>query len=135
MKKELSIPISFFDVYYDESKYPGSPHLKGIRQGANCQYFAYELLRHFGLIVPHLRSSDLWEDKISTKRVKRLQPLDLLLFGKSNQSYGAHIGVYIGNNKIVHLSKEVGYPTVWDLKDFRKRAKYKVFIGAKRVRS
>lgn len=47
---------------------------------------------------------------------------------------GAHMGIYLGNNKILHLSKEIGYPTIWDFKDFKKRSKYKMFIGAKRVK-
>ena len=132
---DLSIPIHFFDVYYDGSKYPGSSKCKGVKNGANCQYFAYELLRHFGLVVPDLRSSDLCEDKSSTKKVKVLQLLDLVLFNKTRDSYGAHVGVYLGNDKIIHLSKEVGYPTVWDFKDFKKRENYKVFVGAKRVTS
>jgi len=70
--KNLSIPISFFDTYYDGSKYPGNPKCKGIKNGANCQYFAYELLRHFGFTIPDFRSSNLWEDKIYTKKVKKL---------------------------------------------------------------
>jgi cell wall-associated NlpC family hydrolase len=131
----LSIPIHFFDTYYDGSKFPGSSTCGGIQNGANCQYFAYELLRHFGFTVPDLRSSNLWKDKISTKKVKTLQPLDLVLFNKTKDAYGAHVGVYIGNGKVIHLSKEVGYSTVWDFEEFKKRENYKVFIGAKRVRN
>jgi cell wall-associated NlpC family hydrolase len=65
--------------------------------------------------------------------VKYLQPLDLVLFNKTKEAYGAHVGVYLGKDKIIHLLKEVGYPTVWDFKDFRKRENYKVFVGAKRM--
>ena len=132
--KEISIPLFFFNSYYDGSKYPGSLKCKGISKGANCQYFAYELLRYFGLEIPDFRSSNLWEDTITTKKVKRLLPLDIVLFNKDTESYGAHVGVYLGNDKIIHLSKEVGYPTIWDVKDFKKREKYKVFIGAKRIK-
>jgi len=129
----LSVPIHFFDAYYDGLKYPGSSKCKGIKNGANCQYFAYELLRYFGLTIPDFRSSNLWEDNISTRKVKALQPLDLVLFNKTKNAYSAHVGVYLGNDKIIHLSKEVGYPTVWDFRDFKKRENYKIFIGAKRV--
>lgn len=132
--KEISIPLSFFNSYYDGSKYPGSPKCRGIQKGANCQYFAYELLRYFGLKIPDFRSSNLWEDTSTTKKVQRLQPLDILLFNTVNKSYGAHVGIYLGNDKVIHLSKGVGYPTVWDIKDFKKRDKYKVCIGAKRIK-
>jgi hypothetical protein len=132
--KEISIPISFFNTYYDGSKYPGSSKCKGVKNGANCQYFAYELLRQFNFQIPDFRSDDLWADTIFTKKVKILQPLDIVLFNKTKEIYASHVGIYLGHNKIIHLSKEVGYPTVWDFKEFKKRSRYDVFIGAKRIK-
>lgn len=66
--EKLSIPITFFDTYYDGSKYPGSSKCNGLKHGANCQYFVYELLKYFGLNIPNFRSSDFWKDKIYTKK-------------------------------------------------------------------
>ena len=132
MNKKICIPISFFNTFYDGSKYPGNPEFRGLERGANCQYFTYELLKYFGYQIPNLRSSELWSDKKFTRKVKRIQPLDIVLFNKSSKAYGSHIGLCIGNNKVLHLCKEVGYPTVWDLKDFNKRNRYKVFVGTKR---
>ncbi len=129
----ISIPIHFFNSIYDASKYPGSGNCISLENGANCQYFAYELLKHFDLSVPDFRSSDLWEDITYTEKVIDLKPLDLVFFNKDENSYGAHVGVYIGANKVVHLSKEVNYPTVWDMEEFTKRKSYSYFIGAKRV--
>lgn len=88
---QISIPIEFFDSKYDGTKYPGSGNYTGIKEGANCQYFAYELLKHFGIYLPDLRSSDLWEDIIYTEKVESFEPLDILFFGKSLDSYGAHV--------------------------------------------
>jgi murein DD-endopeptidase / murein LD-carboxypeptidase len=133
MISTISIPQMFFNSKYDASKYPGSKNCSGLVNGANCQYFAYELLKHFGRIVPDFRSSNLWEDSIHTMRVVELEPLDLLLFNKNENSYGAHIGVYLGENKVIHLCKEVGFPIVWDMEEFGKRNNYSYFIGAKRV--
>ncbi len=133
--KIISIPIEFFDSKYDGSKYPGSKNLTGLKNGANCQYFAYEFLRYFGYRIPDFRSSDLWEDKIYTKQIKSPRPLDILFFNEDNNSYGAHLGIYIGSNKVIHLSKEVGYPTVWDLLEFKKRERYKTLIGIKRMKN
>lgn len=131
---QILIPSEFFDSKYDASKYPGSGNCTGIKDGANCQYFAYEFLKHFRYIVPDLRSSDLWEDIIYTKKVESFEPLDLLLFNKDSKAYSAHVGVYIGENKVLHLSKEVGCPIVWDLEDFKKYPHYKFLIGAKRIK-
>lgn len=130
----ISIPVSFFNTFYDSSRHPQSGKCDGLEEGANCQYFAYEILKHFGYKIGDLRSSDLWEDKIYTKKVKALKPLDILLFNKDKESYGAHVCLYLGNDRILHLCKEVGYPTVWNFAEFEKRDKYKVFIGAKRAK-
>ncbi len=134
MMKQISIPIRFFDSTYDSSRYPGSSKCDGIENGANCQYFAYELLRYYGYIVPNLRSSDLWEDDTYTERVDSFEPLDILFFNKDPESYGAHVGIYIGANKVIHLSKEVGYPTVWDMKEFKLREQYSCLLGGKRFK-
>lgn len=131
----LSIPLSFFDTHYDGAKYPGSPECRGLKEGANCQYFAYELLRHFARPLPDFRSSDLWEDETFTQKVSTLEPLDLLLFNKDENAYGAHVGVYLGNDLVLHLAKEVGYPTIWSLEAFQKNERYRVLIGAKRVKA
>lgn len=78
------------------------------------------------------RSSDLWEDTLYTKKVKVPKPLDILMFNGNNDAYGAHLGLYLENDRILHLSKEVGYPTIWNLADFKKHKKYKNLIGIKR---
>lgn len=129
----MLLPARFFNAKYDGTKYPGSGNCNGIENGANCQYFAYELLKHFGYIVPDLRSSDLWADNIHTKEVHSFEPLDLLFFNENADSYGAHVGVYLGGGKVVHLSKEIGHPVIWDLSEFEKRPRYSNLLGGKRV--
>lgn len=130
----LEIPEYFRHVSYNGAHYPGSPNTCGLEGGANCQQFAYELLRHFGLAIPDLRSRELWEDEVLTKRVKSLQALDLLLWNKTSDPYGAHVGVYLGNGHVIHLSKENGHPVIETLAQFPQNPLYRVFIGAKRVR-
>ncbi|EAY28088.1 NlpC/P60 family protein [Microscilla marina] len=129
----IDIPPHFFEVTYQGAHYPGSPKVNGLQGGANCQVFAYELLRHHGLKVPDFRSSDLWEDTIHTQQVTHLQPLDILLWNKTPNSWGAHVGVYIGNNQAVHLSKVNHTAVIWTLEHFLEQPAYKVFIGAKRI--
>jgi lipoprotein Spr len=129
---KILIPISFFNVKYDSSQHPQGIRYGGLEKGANCQYFAYMVLKYFGYKIGNFRSSNLWDDKIYTKQVETLKPLDILLFNRSKKSYGAHIGLYLGNDRILHLCKEVGYPTIWSFAEFEKRHRYSVFIGAKR---
>jgi hypothetical protein len=102
-------------------------------EGANCQLFAYEVLKQFGLFVPPLRSSELWADQDVTVTVASPEPLDLLLFNCTGDSYGAHVGVWVGDDAVLHLCREVGRPAVWSMADFAGRQRYQFVVGIKRV--
>jgi cell wall-associated NlpC family hydrolase len=90
------------------------------------------LVRHFGRTVPDFRSSELWEDEEHTTRVTELEPLDILLFNKTGDAYGAHVAVYLGDDQAIHLSRRCGHPEIWPLTQFLERPEYRVYIGAKR---
>jgi cell wall-associated NlpC family hydrolase len=130
------LPTAFWTVPYAGSRFPGSPAVAarpGLAAGANCQLFAYEVLRHFGLTPPDLRSSDLWTDTRSTVRVSVALPLDLLLFNATDDAYGAHVGVWVDDGRVLHLCAEVGRPAVWGMTEFAERERYRVLVGVKRV--
>jgi hypothetical protein len=127
------IPERFWQVSYDQTHDPHSPVLNPMAQGANCQNFAYELLRHFGRHVPYLRSSNLWEDTEYTTIASDPRALDLLLFNRTSAAWGAHVALHVGDGQAIHLSKKIGSPVVWPLARFRELPEYSVFIGAKRV--
>lgn len=129
----LNIPDYFFEVKYNGSHYPGAEATNGLEGGANCQVFAYEILSHFGIQIPDFRSSELWEDTDFTKKVVGLEPLDILLWNKEKEAWGAHVGLYLGDNLAIHLSKSNEYPVIWTLEKFLEQDLYQVFIGAKRV--
>lgn len=129
----LTVPARFMSVRYSGACYPGAPGVIGLAEGANCQCFAYELLRHFGRPLPPLRSSELWADAHYTQQVINLEPLDLLLWNSTWEPWGAHVAVYLGDERAVHLSRAVGVPAVWPLTEFPKHPHYLVFIGAKRT--
>lgn len=131
---DLNIPDYFFSVPYNGAHYPGAAQVKGLEGGANCQQFAYELLRYFGYFVPNLRSSDLWQDTLYTNVVTDLQPLDLVLWNKTADAYGAHVGVYLGEGKVIHLSKEKGFAQIENLSTLQANPLYVVLIGAKRLK-
>ncbi|QHO75471.1 cell wall hydrolase [Bradyrhizobium sp. CCBAU 051011] len=121
------IPDRFWKIPYDIAHYRDSATLVGIETGANCQNFAYELLRHFGRQVPYFRSSNLWDDTEHTITVDQYQPLDLLLFSPTHNAWGAHVAVHVGNDRAIHLSRRVGLAAVWPL------AQYRVLLGGKRA--
>ncbi|MEU7967499.1 hydrolase [Streptomyces sp. NPDC049097] len=132
------LPSAFWSVPHVGSRYPGSPAVSarpGLTAGANCQLFAYEVLRHFGLTPPALRSSDLWTDTRDTVRVLAARPLDLMLFNATDDAYGAHVGVRVEKGLVLHLCAEVGRPAVWEPAEFAARERYRVLVGVKRVNS
>ncbi|GCD41219.1 CHAP domain-containing protein [Streptomyces paromomycinus] len=139
------LPAALRDVPYDGARHPGAPpapghHLYDVTAGANCQLYAYAVLRRFGRQVPPLRSAELWADTAATVRAEPPGPLDLVLFdaGEAPErpaGYGAHVGVHLGPDQVLHLCKEVGRPAVWTYADFARRARYARFLGAKRVRA
>jgi cell wall-associated NlpC family hydrolase len=127
------IPERFSRIPYDGSHDPDSPTLLGIEAGANCQNFAYELLRYFGRHVPHLRSSNLWDDTEHTTTVYEYQPLDLLLFYGTRDAWGAHVAIYVGNDRAIHLCRRVGLAAVWPLAQFAEYPEYRFLLGGKRA--
>ena len=117
---------------YDGACYPGSA---ATREGSvNCQSFAYAVLRHFGRVIPSFRSSELWDDTIHTCLAEDYATLDLILFNRARDAFGAHVGVFVGDNRVIHLARHVGVPTVWNLGAFAENPAYRVLIGAKRTR-
>ena len=130
------LPAALWTVPYVGSRFPGSSKvvdLPSLEEGANCQLFAYEVLRYFGLAPPALRSSELWADTQTTALVAVAQPLDLVLFNAIDDAYGAHVGVWVSGGRVLHLCAETGRPAVWEMTEFAARQRYRVLIGIKRV--
>ncbi|QKG18707.1 Cell wall-associated hydrolase [Actinomadura verrucosospora] len=87
----------------------------------------------FELDPPDLRSSELWADAEFTERVAVACPLDLVLFNATQDAWGAHVGVCVGDDQILHLCAEVGHPVVWSWQEFAERKRYRTVVGIKRV--
>ncbi|WP_078894427.1 cell wall hydrolase [Streptomyces sp. CT34] len=143
-----ALPGALRNVAYSAARHPGAAPPEcpsyavdgdpGLTAGANCQCYAYAVLRHFGLLVPPLRSAELWADRRATRPADPPRPLDLVLFDAGPvpdrpPGYGAHVGVHLGPGQVLHLCREVGRPAVWCYADFAARPRYARFLGAKRV--
>jgi hypothetical protein len=126
-----SLPAWHWTVAYSGRCPPGKVPRSEIRQGANCQLWAYEVLANFGFVIPDLRSDDLWHDTQATRLVDDPEPLDLVLYNSSQEPYGAHVGIWTGD-AVAHLCLEVGRPTVWPAIEFAARPRYSTRIGFKR---
>ncbi|MEL7342623.1 MAG: hydrolase, partial [Bacteroidota bacterium] len=96
--------------------------------------FAYALLAHWGVKIPNFRSSDLWEDQAYTIKVSGdLEPLDLMLYHRRPEAFGAHVGLYWGEGMVLHLAKHNQFPKIEAHLDLLQQDRYTHFIGAKRV--
>jgi hypothetical protein len=119
-------------VRYDGVRHPLAGPGSIFREGANCQRFVFELLRHFGYEVGPMRSSELYADRRFTRSVRRMRALGLLMFNRNAISWGAHLALYIGDGRAIHLSKEVGKPVIWEVAEFSKHERYRTLVGVKR---
>ncbi|ELA9461226.1 hydrolase [Vibrio alginolyticus] len=131
---EMDIPDRFKNVRYVSSRIPGCKDDSDLTLGANCQVFAYNLLRDFGLNPPNYRSSELWDDSEFSEVVIEFKPLDIMMYNDSTDSYGAHVGVYVGNGLVYHLSLSNGVPMFERHLDLLQQSKYQFFMGAKRIK-
>jgi lipoprotein Spr len=130
-----TIPAQFWRIKYDQHHDGNAPHLPSISESPNCQNFAYALLKHFGYEISPFRSSNLWEDTEETVVVTgELQALDLLLFNRTSSPWGAHVALYLGDGKAIHLSKKESMAVIWQFNQFQMLPEYRIFIGAKRLR-
>jgi hypothetical protein len=130
----IEIPPEFQGIIYDYDRYPQCADFD-FGKGANCQLWAYALLRHFGIEVPPLRSSELWDDTEFSDAVHELEPLDLLLFNDTESAWGAHVAVYLGDGLVAHLSRQVSRPEICTLRQMLLNPKYRALVGAKRIKA
>jgi lipoprotein Spr len=106
-------PEWVFTAPYVGAAHPAAPLVTPMGEGANCQRFAYAVVGLFGLRVPPYRSSELWEDeKLGHVAVADVKDLDLVLFNRTADAWGAHVTVTL-SGRLLHLSAEVGQPALW----------------------
>lgn len=132
-RSPLTIPECFHNVRYNADHFPGAPGADGIRGGANCQQYAYSILRHYGYQIPDLRSSDLWSDTQYTRVSAHMQPFALVLVHNEPESFGAHVGLCVGEGLILHLSRKIDAPAIETLEEMQARDEYRCLIGFKTV--
>jgi len=132
-RTSIAIPEEFRELRYNGGHFPGAGATSGVEGGANCQQYAYSLLRHHGYELPDFRSSELWADTDHTAVVQRMEPFDLVLFHDTPESWGAHVGLCVGDDMVLHLSKRIGTPVIETLTEMRQREEYRCLIGIKRV--
>ncbi len=71
-----------------------------LSKGVDCSGFTQQIYKHFGYSLPHSALSQ--RSSGYSVSANNRKPGDLICYDKKNGNY--HVGVYIGNNQVVHAS-------------------------------
>ncbi len=113
--------LSFIGVKY---VYGGT----NLETGVDCSGFVQTIYRNFDIKLNRVASAQYMQG-ISINK-SDLKPGDLIFFRYYNSREVSHIGIYIGDNKMVHASSSRGQVVVSDI-----NSKYYIdnYVGSKRV--
>ena len=100
----------------------GSSYKFGASAGGNtydCSLFTQTIFRKIGLTIPR---SSIEQSTIGTKIARKNLVVGDLLFFKTYRKSPSHVGIYIGDNKMIHASTSKGV-TIDDIDDnyYKKR--------------
>lgn len=91
---ELGIQVANYALQFN-----GNPYVYGgtsLTNGADCSGFVLAVYKHFGVSLPHSANADR-KMGYAVDGIENAQPGDLMC-------YSGHVGIYIGDNKIIHAS-------------------------------
>ncbi len=102
-------------------KFVGNKYVYGgnsLTNGVDCSGFTQQVLLNFGIKIPRVADDQMktYTGAAAYASYKKgvvvdtssMQPGDLIFYGSGN--YASHVGIYIGNGKIVHASNSQPYP-------------------------
>jgi len=102
-------------------RFVGNPYVYGgtsLTNGADCSGFVQSVYKHFGISLPR-HSGDQGKSGRAVNGLNNAKAGDLVW-------YSGHIGIYIGNGKIVHASNEKNGIMVSE-------ASYRTILGIRRI--
>lgn len=85
-------------------QFVGNPYVWGgisLTNGADCSGFIMQVMRHFGVSMPHYSGSQAQMGK--PVKSSEMRPGDLIFYAGSNGKVN-HVALYIGNGQIVHAA-------------------------------
>lgn len=86
--------------------YIGLPYVWGgtsLTSGADCSGFVQSVYKHFGIELPRVTYDQIGEGK--AVGMKGLRPGDLVFFDTSSREGPDHVGIYLGNGKMIHTPR------------------------------
>lgn len=86
--------------------YIGLPYVWGgtsLTSGADCSGFVQSVYKHFGIDLPRVTYDQIGEGK--AVGMKGLRPGDLVFFDTSSKEGPDHVGIYLGDGKMIHTPR------------------------------
>lgn len=105
-KEDTTAKVSGQDIVAYAKKYLGYDYVLGgtsPKIGFDCSGFTKYVYNHFGYTISRTSKAQAKNGKEVSK--SDLQPGDLIIFKNQSLTAIGHVGIYIGDNKIIHASE------------------------------
>ena len=105
-KENTSSKVTGADIVAYAKKYLGCKYVLGgtsAKKGFDCSGFTKYVYNHFGYTISRTSKAQAKNGKEVAK--SDLQPGDLIIFKNQALTAIGHVGIYVGNNKIIHASE------------------------------
>ena len=105
-KTETNKKVTGEDIVNCAKKYLGYDYVYGgssPKTGFDCSGFTYYVYKQFGYTLS--RSSKAQANNGTKVEKENLKPGDLVIYKNSSLTAIGHVGIYIGNNKMIHASE------------------------------
>jgi cell wall-associated NlpC family hydrolase len=115
----------------------GTPYVHGGEspaRGFDCSGLVRYLVAALHIVVPRTAARQAFAGIAVPKDTSQMLPGDLVTFGRGKKGAVSHIGIYVGNGRIVHASTKAGEVIETDLLK-PKVAGVKRWRGTRRVLS
>jgi len=97
---DLRVDICDYACQFIGTKYVWGGN--SLTKGIDCSGFVQQIYKKFGYATP--RVSYVMAATYERISISELQPGDLVFYGKKSDKQINHVGIYIGNDKIIHSS-------------------------------
>lgn len=132
-KETTTSEVTGKDIVAYAKKYLGYDYVYGgasPSKGFDCSGFTYYVYKHFGYTLS--KSSTLQAKNGTEVAKKDLQPGDLVIYKNTSLTAIGHVGIYIGDNKMIHASEPGVGVTITDIDS--KAHKYpQRYVTARRI--
>lgn len=123
--------VSGIDIGDYASQFLGTPYVWGgnsLTGGVDCSGLVQQVYKHYGIELPRTTYEQIGQG--APVGVKGLRPGDLVFFDTASQTGPDHVGIYLGDGKMIHAPRP-GKPV--EIVDMTKGYYLDKFMGGRRI--